>query len=155
MWDYYEKTGEVESYERWESLWKLFGSKFRSRYKDNPDEVGTKLLRELLWGRRRRKPQGYHRFLRGLTSICRTDLIKLPSFSNSNGWSGGARIFFESSILEKVKDWNAMEGLSETLVSSSVSTILEDLASQSFEKLKSFGLFELSKREGCFANLKV
>ena len=45
--------------------------------------------------------------------------------------------------------------MSETLVSSSVSTILEDLASQSFEKLKSFGLFELFKREGCFANLKV
>ena len=153
MWDYYEKTGEVESYERWESLWKLFGSKFRSRYKDNPDEVGTKLLRELLWGEEGGKPQGYHRFLRNRELP--NGLDQAPKLLELERMEWRCSDFFESSILEKVKDWNAMEGLSETLVSSSVSTILEDLASQSFEKLKSFGLFELFKREGCFANLKV
>ena len=54
-----------------------------------------------------------------------------------------------------MKNWDTVEGLSKTLVSGSVSTILEDLASQSFKKLKPFGLFELFKREGCFAILKV
>lgn len=154
MWDYYEKTGEVESYERWESLWKLFGSKFRSRYKDNPEEVGTKLLRELLWGEEGGKPQGYHRFLRNRRALP-NGLDQAPKLLELERMEWKCSEFFESSILEKVKDWNAMEGLSETLVSGSVSTILEDLASQSFEKLKSFGLFELFKREGCFANLKV